>query len=266
MDENIRTLENAAITGDEAAARRLVEARKRLGFDGALQAWVERFRGALTVHFADMIAKGFAGYGSVELEHGPKYVRVITGGEGHRSAYAFIEKATGNIFKPGGWKGPEPKKIIRGNIFNANPLDGCNPYGVAYANGRGGNFPWRAEAQDAAPVVLPAPPPEKKPDPVKCPEGAILRVRESWGPCKKLGKALEDKGTHFTYLDDETGRTKVAKKDTLPKYAGATPPRPHIEPCKDCLDHPESRRGPGYCSIHGSKVEPGRPCETCMST
>lgn len=263
MDDTLRLLERRAITGDESAARELVEARKRLGFDSALTGWVERLRGALSVQHADLISKGgFDGYRSVELEHGPKYVRVVTGGEGHRSAYAFIEKATGNILKPGGWKGPEPKKIVRGNIFNANPLEGCGPYGVAYVSGRGhGNYPWIAEAADAPPIIEAPKAPAPAFVPVKCPEGSRLRVRQSWGPCKALGVALEDKGAHFTFKDEATGKTKTARKDSAGEFRN-----PHIEPCFDCLDHPESRRGPGFCSIHGVPIAQGRPCETCMST
>lgn len=266
MDEAIRILERAALTGDVDAARKLVEARKRLGFDSALAAWVDRLRGKLTVHYADMLAKGLSGYDKVELEHGPKNVRVITGGEGNRSVYAFIEKATGNILKAGGWKSPEPKKIVRGNIYAADPLAGCGPYGPAYANGRGGSYPWSKEADDAPPLIVAPESEPAKPAPVKCPEGSKLRVRETFGPCLVLGLALEDKGEFFTYRDAKTEKTKTAKKDARGTYSGCAPPRPHIEPCIDCLDHPESRRGPGHCSIHGRAVEPGRPCETCMST
>ena len=52
--------------------------------------------------------------------------------DGQRSVYCFIRKENGAIVKAASWKAPEPKKYERGNIFNVNPLDGTNVYGVDY--------------------------------------------------------------------------------------------------------------------------------------
>ena len=63
--------------------------------------------------------------------HGRKYDRVISD-DGQRSAYCWIDTATGGIMK-GSWKAVEDKRP-RGNIFDADPLKGTNIYGVDYLN------------------------------------------------------------------------------------------------------------------------------------
>lgn len=45
----------------------------------------------------------------------------------HKSVHAFLEVATGNIFKPDSWK--KPAKHIRYNIFEKNFLNNVDPYG-----------------------------------------------------------------------------------------------------------------------------------------
>ena len=64
---------------------------------------------------------------------GKKFVRIVSVGSGNRSAYCFIEIATGNILKPDGWKGPA--KGVRGNIADPDGSwgKGVGPYGAAYA-------------------------------------------------------------------------------------------------------------------------------------
>lgn len=64
---------------------------------------------------------------------GRRYVRVsthIVGVELSKGAYCFVEKETGNILKPDGYK--TPAAGTRGNIYSANPMGCCSPYGVAY--------------------------------------------------------------------------------------------------------------------------------------
>jgi hypothetical protein len=59
----------------------------------------------------------------VVAETGPKYVRVVTrdvkedGSLGGGTATAFVERTTGNIYKPASFKGPT-KNFVRGNIFD----------------------------------------------------------------------------------------------------------------------------------------------------
>lgn len=50
-----------------------------------------------------------------EIEEGRKYVKVIKVGKWQRSVHSFVNKATGDLYKPAGWKAP----IIdpRGNVY-----------------------------------------------------------------------------------------------------------------------------------------------------
>jgi hypothetical protein len=59
-----------------------------------------------------------------------KYTKICTERTGTPvSAYAFIDNATGDLFKPAGFNGPA--KHARGNIFDETALKACGPYGVA---------------------------------------------------------------------------------------------------------------------------------------
>lgn len=61
-----------------------------------------------------------------------KYFRVVKeNGYGGSSAYCFVERETGNIYKPAGWKAPTTKHV-RGNIYAENPLAGTGIYGTDY--------------------------------------------------------------------------------------------------------------------------------------
>ncbi len=64
----------------------------------------------------------------VKTEIGRKYVKVLSG----TAVYCFIEKSTGDIWKPKDWRGPI-KNVRRGNIHNENPLEWCGPYGIMSA-------------------------------------------------------------------------------------------------------------------------------------
>lgn len=66
---------------------------------------------------------------------GPKYVKVIEertadGKVISRSAWAFIDKETGDVFKPATWK--TPAKHARANIFKPNTWSTVSAYGPAY--------------------------------------------------------------------------------------------------------------------------------------
>ena len=51
-----------------------------------------------------------------EIEEGRKYIKVIKVGKWQRSVHSFVNKVTGDLYKPAGWKAPvlDP----RGNIYN----------------------------------------------------------------------------------------------------------------------------------------------------
>lgn len=66
--------------------------------------------------------------GEIIFERGRKNARIVVD-EGHtRSAWGFVDLATGNILKADGWKAPA--RGVRGNI--ANGVNGCGPFGPAY--------------------------------------------------------------------------------------------------------------------------------------
>lgn len=53
------------------------------------------------------------------LDDGMKYIKVIQSSNGSsRSVHSFIEKSTGLIFKPAGWKAPT-RNFSRGNVADA---------------------------------------------------------------------------------------------------------------------------------------------------
>jgi len=63
---------------------------------------------------------------------GARYYRVVSTGPGDsRSAWAFIDRTTGDVLKPAGWS--KPAKHARGNIFDDRKgLGAIGPYGPAY--------------------------------------------------------------------------------------------------------------------------------------
>lgn len=63
---------------------------------------------------------------------GLKYVRITVQMGSQLMVYCFVERSTGHILKAASFKAPA--KGARGSIYNANPLEGCGPHGVAYLN------------------------------------------------------------------------------------------------------------------------------------
>lgn len=65
---------------------------------------------------------------------GARYIRIVrrnSADEKSGSAYGFIERTTGNILKPAGWKAPA--KHARGNIFQDDlGLHCCTMYSIEY--------------------------------------------------------------------------------------------------------------------------------------
>lgn len=59
---------------------------------------------------------------------GRAYVRIVRSLRSGRSAYSFVERATGMIYKPAGWKGPV-KNFARGSVY-AIPENLTGDYGL----------------------------------------------------------------------------------------------------------------------------------------
>lgn len=74
----------------------------------------------------------------LEIQEGLKYVRVVAVAayngrrDEHGSAYCFVDKTTGDVLKPAGYKGPE-KRNPRSNIFAQDfGASGVTGYGTTY--------------------------------------------------------------------------------------------------------------------------------------
>ena len=107
-------------------------------FDARLADWLGAMQEKIDAEYA-------AQYKNVkppilEIEQGARYIRVVnTDAYGtSRSAFVFIDKNTGDVLKPAGWKGPA--KHARGNIFDAKGgLGWMGVYGAAHVRNNPGD-------------------------------------------------------------------------------------------------------------------------------
>lgn len=67
---------------------------------------------------------------TVEIEAGRKYFKVVANYGHQRSVHSFVDKVTGDVFKPEGWA--KPAKGIRYNLVTGldDLLAKCDPYGA----------------------------------------------------------------------------------------------------------------------------------------
>jgi len=72
----------------------------------------------------------------LKMMKGKRYYRIVAhatfdGEEGSgTSAWAFVDKETGDIFRPAGWK--RPAKHPRGSVLDKSSWKRVGPYGPAY--------------------------------------------------------------------------------------------------------------------------------------
>ena len=100
----------------------LVEQLLTEDFDSSLA----DFLGALRLSFAS------AGRNvSLDTDSGSKYVRVFTITYGQRSAYCFVDKPTGHVWKPASWKAPT-LNFPRASIYDPSTWDAVKvrPWGL----------------------------------------------------------------------------------------------------------------------------------------
>lgn len=100
-------------------------------FDLALANFVAKLQAAQDAYSAKHFPLSRKNVYSVD-PNGKKYIRIVVTSYSNRSVYCFVERSTGHILKSAGWKAPA--KGARGSIYNADPLLGCGPHGVAYLN------------------------------------------------------------------------------------------------------------------------------------
>jgi hypothetical protein len=106
---------------------------KMLTFDASLAGFLTRAQAMLDKHAED---NGFTFKDTLTVDpRGKKYIRIVSSGT-QESVFTFVEKETGNIFSPAGWKAPKTKRAngmpdIRGNIFAEDyGISAINPYGT----------------------------------------------------------------------------------------------------------------------------------------
>jgi hypothetical protein len=100
---------------------------------GAFSVRVEQVKAAAQEMIAEHFVKNWFYTTPPKLEHsvGVRYVRLIRVGPGERSAYCFIDIATGDILKAAGWMAPA--KHARSNIWDSDfGMSGLTPYGARY--------------------------------------------------------------------------------------------------------------------------------------
>lgn len=59
-------------------------------------------------------SRGYVSTEEYTVEELRKYYKIIQVGQHQRSVHAFIDKKTGDVYKPAGWNGPA--KIVRFNL------------------------------------------------------------------------------------------------------------------------------------------------------
>ena len=94
----------------------------------ALEKFMELLRKVTNEHF-DRAGYKNLGYPTYQVEPGGrKYSKISRTSCGSTSVHSFIDKKTGNIYKPAGWS--SPAKHARGNIYDNIVLtpEGNVPY------------------------------------------------------------------------------------------------------------------------------------------
>ena len=69
---------------------------------------------------------------TLEIETGSKYHKLISNRSGSRSVWCFVDKTSGEIFKPAGWK--SPAKHARGLVSDSKSYEDYQWTGPHYLN------------------------------------------------------------------------------------------------------------------------------------
>ena len=111
----------------ELSADLLVD--KPAGFDAALAEFVAFCQGVVT-HDQKTNYPNLPYETKLSTTEGGRFVRIVASSPAQRSAWAFIDKANGDVLKPAAWSAPA--KHARGNIFDKNSWRTIGPFGPAY--------------------------------------------------------------------------------------------------------------------------------------
>jgi hypothetical protein len=66
----------------------------------------------------------------LSIQKGSRFVKLVSNDNSQRSAWAFVEIATGDVFKVASWNAPA--KHARANIYDKNTWKNVGAYGPAY--------------------------------------------------------------------------------------------------------------------------------------
>ena len=97
-------------------------------FNAALDTFVRTTQQMLHDEYEKRFTRVFAP--KLEIERGPKNVRIVATGPGQRSVFCFVRVADGAILKAAGWKAPA--KHARGSIYVNAGQDAVGMYGANY--------------------------------------------------------------------------------------------------------------------------------------
>lgn len=104
-------------------------------FDVRLQGFLQAAQAKVTAYYTFHYAKSQVPV--LELERGPKYVRIVRaeyheGKRTHAGAYCFVNSQNGDVLKASSWKAPE-KKNPRSNVYDTDyGVSGVSAYGANY--------------------------------------------------------------------------------------------------------------------------------------
>jgi len=116
--------------GKMSKAKRVKEMFEDLhDFDQVLRSFIEDSQKKID---ADESKYQYSQHTKLETMSGAKYIRIVAVNQANsgKSAWAFVDKETGDVFKPASWK--VPAKHARANIFKPNTWSSVTAYGPAY--------------------------------------------------------------------------------------------------------------------------------------
>lgn len=93
---------------------------------------IDEFVEELNAKFPNIAYAEYPAKESFIYTTGKRYYKICRSRDGINptSAYAFVDKSTGDLYKPASWNAPAIH--IRGNINDDSGLDACNEYSVKY--------------------------------------------------------------------------------------------------------------------------------------
>ncbi len=96
-----------------------------MNIEHAISAYMELIQRKAAEHYTKLGIRP----DTYSIEPGRKFLKVVQRGEWNRNVHAFIDKATGALYKPASWKAPV--KDARYNLLTDLPLleQKFDPYG-----------------------------------------------------------------------------------------------------------------------------------------